>query len=97
MLFPGVDETLVVTLKYSNNRMAVFTSSSGLQLHNDAIVVGTKGLIRVGYNDCTCANSHATAFLFSINVSQVTQSHTCHHSERLVFSFFLFLFLNILI
>ncbi|XP_037103940.1 trans-1,2-dihydrobenzene-1,2-diol dehydrogenase-like [Syngnathus acus] len=42
----GVDETLVVTLKFSKNRMAVFTSSSGVQLYNDAIVVGTKGLIR---------------------------------------------------
>ncbi|XP_057711182.1 trans-1,2-dihydrobenzene-1,2-diol dehydrogenase-like isoform X1 [Corythoichthys intestinalis] len=46
ILDTGVDETLVVTLKFSNNRMAVFTSSSGLQLHNDAIVVGSKGLIR---------------------------------------------------
>ncbi|XP_077419656.1 trans-1,2-dihydrobenzene-1,2-diol dehydrogenase-like [Vanacampus margaritifer] len=46
ILDTGVDETLVVTLKFSKNRMAVFTSSSGLQLHNDAIVVGSKGLIR---------------------------------------------------
>ncbi|XP_049574445.1 trans-1,2-dihydrobenzene-1,2-diol dehydrogenase-like isoform X2 [Syngnathus scovelli] len=46
VLDTGVDETLVVTLKFSKNRMAVFTSSSGLQLYNDAIVVGTKGLIR---------------------------------------------------
>uniref|UniRef100_A0A3Q3X8B6 Trans-1,2-dihydrobenzene-1,2-diol dehydrogenase n=1 Tax=Mola mola TaxID=94237 RepID=A0A3Q3X8B6_MOLML len=46
----GVDETVVVTLKYSKNRMAVFTCSSGLKLPNDAIIVGTKGIIRVGYN-----------------------------------------------
>ncbi|KAM9860934.1 trans-1,2-dihydrobenzene-1,2-diol dehydrogenase [Aulostomus maculatus] len=43
----GVDETVVVTLKFSNNRMAVFTCSSGLQLPNDAIIVGTKGTIRI--------------------------------------------------
>ncbi|XP_061670604.1 trans-1,2-dihydrobenzene-1,2-diol dehydrogenase-like [Syngnathoides biaculeatus] len=47
ILDTGVDETLVVTLRFSNNRMAVFTSSSGLQLYNDAIVVGTKGMIRL--------------------------------------------------
>nr|XP_057945794.1 trans-1,2-dihydrobenzene-1,2-diol dehydrogenase-like isoform X1 [Doryrhamphus excisus] len=43
----GVDETVVVTLKFSNDRMAVFTCSSGLQLHNDANIVGTKGNIRI--------------------------------------------------
>ncbi|KAK2853566.1 hypothetical protein Q5P01_006227 [Channa striata] len=46
----GVDETVVVTLKFSKNRMAVFTCSSGLQLPNDAIIVGTKGTIRVPSN-----------------------------------------------
>ena len=44
----GADETVVVTLKYSKNRMAVFTCSSGLKLPNDAVIVGTKGMIRVG-------------------------------------------------
>lgn len=44
----GVDETVVVTLKFSKNRMAVFTCSMGVQLSNDAIIVGTKGTIRVG-------------------------------------------------
>lgn len=43
----GVDETVVVTLKFSQNRMAVFTCSSGMQLPNDAIIVGTKGTIQV--------------------------------------------------
>ncbi|XP_047436430.1 trans-1,2-dihydrobenzene-1,2-diol dehydrogenase-like [Mugil cephalus] len=43
----GVDDTVVVTMKFSNNRMAVFTSSIGMQLPNDAIIVGTKGTIQV--------------------------------------------------
>ena len=43
----GVDETVVVTLKFSKNRMAVFTCSSGAQLPNDAVIAGTKGTIRV--------------------------------------------------
>lgn len=47
----GVDETVVVTLKFSKNRMAVFTCSSGIQLPNDAIIVGTKGTIRVGHDN----------------------------------------------
>ncbi|XP_023255020.1 trans-1,2-dihydrobenzene-1,2-diol dehydrogenase-like [Seriola lalandi dorsalis] len=43
----GVDETVVVTLKFSKNRMAVFSCSSVVQLPNDAIIVGTKGTIKV--------------------------------------------------
>lgn len=43
----GVDETVVVTLKFSKNRMAVFTCSLSMQLPNDAIIVGTKGTIRI--------------------------------------------------
>ncbi|XP_061922989.1 trans-1,2-dihydrobenzene-1,2-diol dehydrogenase [Entelurus aequoreus] len=43
----GVDETVAVTLKFSNGRLAVFTCSSGLQLRNDAFIVGTKGNIRI--------------------------------------------------
>uniref|UniRef100_A0A671VNL1 Trans-1,2-dihydrobenzene-1,2-diol dehydrogenase n=1 Tax=Sparus aurata TaxID=8175 RepID=A0A671VNL1_SPAAU len=43
----GVDDTEVVTLKFSNNRMAVFTSSSDIELLNDAVIVGTKGAIRI--------------------------------------------------
>lgn len=44
----GVDDTMVVTLKFSKDRMAVFTCSSGLNLPNDAVIVGTTGTIRVG-------------------------------------------------
>ncbi len=44
----GVDETTVVNMKFSKGRMAVFTCSSGMQLPNEAIIVGTKGTIRVG-------------------------------------------------
>ncbi|XP_023188776.1 trans-1,2-dihydrobenzene-1,2-diol dehydrogenase-like isoform X2 [Xiphophorus maculatus] len=43
----GVDETVTVILKYSRNRMATFTCSALVQLHNDAIIVGTKGIIQV--------------------------------------------------
>ncbi|XP_023188777.1 trans-1,2-dihydrobenzene-1,2-diol dehydrogenase-like isoform X1 [Xiphophorus maculatus] len=43
----GVDETVVVTLKFSEKRMAVFTYSSSIQLPNDAIIVGTKGTIQI--------------------------------------------------
>ncbi|XP_058485335.1 trans-1,2-dihydrobenzene-1,2-diol dehydrogenase [Solea solea] len=43
----GVDETVVVTLKFSKSRFAVFTCSSRIQLPNDAIIIGTKGTIRV--------------------------------------------------
>lgn len=44
----GADETVVATLKFSNNRMAMLTWSSALKLRNEAIIVGTKGAIRVG-------------------------------------------------
>lgn len=43
----GVDETVVVTLKFSKNRMAMLTCSSGVELPNDAIIAGTNGNIRV--------------------------------------------------
>nr|XP_020448027.1 trans-1,2-dihydrobenzene-1,2-diol dehydrogenase [Monopterus albus] len=43
----GVDETVVVTLKFSKNRIAVCTCSLGMKLPNDALIVGTKGTIRV--------------------------------------------------
>lgn len=45
----GADDTVVVNLKFSNNRMAVLTWSSALKLRNEAVIVGTKGTIRVGY------------------------------------------------
>ncbi|XP_073320828.1 trans-1,2-dihydrobenzene-1,2-diol dehydrogenase [Pagrus major] len=43
----GVDDTDVVTLKFSNNRMAVFTTSLDVTLPNEAVIVGTKGTIRI--------------------------------------------------
>lgn len=52
-----MDDTEVVTLKFSNNRMAVFTSSSDIELLNDAVIVGTKGAIRVGHR-CRAALSN---------------------------------------
>lgn len=46
----GVDETMVVTLKYSKNRMAVFTCCISAELPNDAVILGTKGTIKVGHH-----------------------------------------------
>uniref|UniRef100_A0AAV2LUC6 GFO/IDH/MocA-like oxidoreductase domain-containing protein n=2 Tax=Knipowitschia caucasica TaxID=637954 RepID=A0AAV2LUC6_KNICA len=43
----GTDETVVVTLKYSKNRMAVFTCSNAVQLPNEAIIMGTKDSIKI--------------------------------------------------
>ncbi|XP_051794705.1 trans-1,2-dihydrobenzene-1,2-diol dehydrogenase-like [Acanthochromis polyacanthus] len=43
----GVDETVVVALKYSDNRLAVLTSSLAMTLPNSAIIVGTKGSIQI--------------------------------------------------
>ncbi|XP_068598588.1 trans-1,2-dihydrobenzene-1,2-diol dehydrogenase-like [Brachionichthys hirsutus] len=47
LLESGVDETVVVSLKFSKNRLAVFTCSLSVELPNDAVIVGTKGTIRV--------------------------------------------------
>lgn len=43
----GADETVIVTLKFSGNRLAVFTGSSSFLLPNEAVVVGTKGTIKI--------------------------------------------------
>ncbi|XP_043952562.1 trans-1,2-dihydrobenzene-1,2-diol dehydrogenase-like isoform X2 [Gambusia affinis] len=43
----GVDETVTVILKYSKNRMAMFTCSTRVQLPNDAVIGGTEGTIQV--------------------------------------------------
>lgn len=43
----GVDETVVVAMKFSRDRLAVFTYSSGVELSNDAVIVGSKGSIRI--------------------------------------------------
>ncbi|XP_026233422.1 trans-1,2-dihydrobenzene-1,2-diol dehydrogenase [Anabas testudineus] len=52
----GVDQTVVATLKFSKNRMAVFTCSSNIQLPNDGIIIGTKGTIKVP-NSMWCPTS----------------------------------------
>lgn len=43
----GVDQSVAVTLKYSNNRMAVLTCSIVVKLQSDAVISGTKGFIKV--------------------------------------------------
>ncbi|KAJ3594180.1 hypothetical protein NHX12_006511 [Muraenolepis orangiensis] len=43
----GVDECMVITLRYPGNRMAVCTCSSAVELPNEAVISGTKGSIRV--------------------------------------------------
>lgn len=44
-----VDESVAVVLKFSRNRMAMFSCSAGVELPNDAIIAGTKGTIQVGH------------------------------------------------
>ncbi|KAJ8272268.1 hypothetical protein COCON_G00111270 [Conger conger] len=43
----GVDEAMVVTLTFSGNRIAVCICSIAVQLPNEALIVGTKGQIRI--------------------------------------------------
>ncbi|XP_030641955.1 trans-1,2-dihydrobenzene-1,2-diol dehydrogenase [Chanos chanos] len=43
----GVDGHAVVVLKFSRNRMAVCTCSMTMMLTNDAVIVGSKGMIKV--------------------------------------------------
>ncbi|XP_048095276.1 trans-1,2-dihydrobenzene-1,2-diol dehydrogenase-like isoform X1 [Alosa alosa] len=43
----GVDGTMVIVLKFSGNRMAVCTCSITMMLTNDAVIVGSKGTIKV--------------------------------------------------
>ncbi|KAL2088837.1 hypothetical protein ACEWY4_015736 [Coilia grayii] len=43
----GVDEAMVVTLKFSRGRMAVCRCTITAELPNDAVISGTKGSIRV--------------------------------------------------
>jgi hypothetical protein len=49
---------MVVTLKFSRNRMAVFTCSIAVELPNDAVIIGTKGTIRVGSTRDTLLQKH---------------------------------------
>ncbi|XP_018600746.2 trans-1,2-dihydrobenzene-1,2-diol dehydrogenase-like [Scleropages formosus] len=43
----GVDETMMITLKFSRNRLAVITCSIAMELPNDALIFGTKGTIKI--------------------------------------------------
>ncbi|KAJ8247942.1 hypothetical protein GJAV_G00252350 [Gymnothorax javanicus] len=43
----GVDESMVVVLKFSKNRMAICSCSIAVTMPNDATICGTKGTIRV--------------------------------------------------
>ncbi|XP_076012219.1 dihydrodiol dehydrogenase, tandem duplicate 1 [Genypterus blacodes] len=47
LLASGVDESVVVVMKFSRNRMAVCTFSIAVPLPNDAVISGTKGTIKV--------------------------------------------------
>ncbi|KAK9959192.1 hypothetical protein ABG768_011267 [Culter alburnus] len=43
----GVDEAMIITLKFSGHRMAVCTCTIAAELPNEAIIVGTKGTIKI--------------------------------------------------
>ncbi|KAM9480779.1 trans-1,2-dihydrobenzene-1,2-diol dehydrogenase isoform 1-T1 [Clarias gariepinus] len=43
----GVDESMVVTLKFSRERLAVCTCTIAVDLPNEAVIFGTKGTIKV--------------------------------------------------
>lgn len=43
----GVDESVVVVMKFSRNRMAVCAFSIAARLPNDAVISGTEGTIKV--------------------------------------------------
>ncbi|XP_051953679.1 dihydrodiol dehydrogenase, tandem duplicate 1 [Xyrauchen texanus] len=45
----GVDESMVVVLKFSGNRMAICACTLGCALPNDATICGTKGSITVAH------------------------------------------------
>lgn len=49
LLDSGVDESMVVVLKFSQNRMAWCAFSIAVALPNDAIITGTKGSIKVAF------------------------------------------------
>ncbi|XP_063069491.1 trans-1,2-dihydrobenzene-1,2-diol dehydrogenase-like [Engraulis encrasicolus] len=44
---PGVDESMVIVLKFPGKRMAVCTCSISTMLTNDAVIQGSKGIIKV--------------------------------------------------
>lgn len=43
-----MDETMVVVMKFSRNRMAVCSFSIGARFSNDAVISGTEGSLKVG-------------------------------------------------
>ncbi|KAA0715283.1 Trans-1,2-dihydrobenzene-1,2-diol dehydrogenase [Triplophysa tibetana] len=43
----GVDEGMIVTLKFSGNRMAVCIVTMAVELQNEAVIAGTKGTIKI--------------------------------------------------
>ena len=55
-----MDETVSATLVYSRGRIASFNSSFKVNLPNEAFIVGTKGIIKVGKccNTLTATASH---------------------------------------
>ncbi|XP_008403937.1 trans-1,2-dihydrobenzene-1,2-diol dehydrogenase-like [Poecilia reticulata] len=61
----GVDESVAVILQYSKNRMATFTCSAGVELHSEAFIAGTKGIIEVGYQGWHGNNSKRPLSMFS--------------------------------
>lgn len=44
---PGVDETVSITLVYSNNRLATITSSYNTSLCTRDAIIGTEGMMEV--------------------------------------------------
>uniref|UniRef100_A0A3Q3W4Q3 Trans-1,2-dihydrobenzene-1,2-diol dehydrogenase n=1 Tax=Mola mola TaxID=94237 RepID=A0A3Q3W4Q3_MOLML len=46
----GVDGTAVVVLKFSGNRLAVCTCSMTMELISDAVIIGTKGTIKLPHH-----------------------------------------------
>lgn len=47
MCLPGVDESVVVAMKFSRNRVALCAFSIATRLPNDAVICGTGGYIKV--------------------------------------------------
>ena len=43
----GVDQYAAITLRYSGQRVAQITTSTALQLPNEAFVLGTEGMLKV--------------------------------------------------
>lgn len=51
MCTAGVDESMVITLRFSRGRLAVCTCTVAVDLPNEAVVFGTKGSVRVSAPD----------------------------------------------